>query len=1741
MNRILETDPLTSSAEGNAQPASPPTEIDLSLQVDLDLDEAPPVVARSSGSASAFEQAPAMAEAGPPGAETEARGLIADFEREAKARGKEASAAALFHQMGRLWELRLKSPRNAAACYQSAFNIDPGYRPNLTSARRLFGQVGNYQMVEQLLDAELRAVAPPIEPRDGEIPQPGATLSNPEVRNLLLEKAALLAERLGRPQEAAQLLEQLQLADPRDPTPAAALEGLDGPDLPEQNPAALALLLTQLADAVEDAPLKVYYLTTAAALHEERLKSPDEAAALYRRALALSPRDQAALSGVKAHAERQGHLDELLQALYSEAKTERGATAAAILYQAARLCSERLGRDGDALEALVAARRHSPQDPLVLGELARLYEQASRFTELAEVLSARALGCRNPQESIEVQLALGALYEDRLAREVDAIGCYRAVLATSPTHTAALASLGKLYARRGMWAELLWTYEQETAAATDGRTRVIKLYKSAEVLEQRLGRTEDSIVRYNEILTQQPGYLPAQKALTRLYEKADRIAELCELLEKEVALTHDRDQRISLRTQIALLYEERLKDPDRAIQILKAVIEEAPDHLPTIRALARLCERAQHWKEVLWANELESGLAGDQKQIISLLHRNGEILEEQLGDKDGAVEAYQKALALSPTYLPALKALGKLYAQKGRWEELVTMYRQEAEVAQNPEDAAGLTLKIGQLFEDKLFQEEQAISAYREVLGLSPGHLPALAALQRIYRNQRNWEGLVATLRAEAEARADPTDRAPVLFSLGELAEQRLERADLAADAYQEVLRLVPDHALALRALDRLYAAASCWRELGQVYERQLATSPVGPARAAPYLKLARLYSERLADLPKAAQCFEAALASAPDPELSLVCLKGLERLRGSLADRGRRADIRGRLAARVTDKRMASQLELSAGIDRERAGQAPGIEANAAQSATQDFERALALWPDNQRAAMALEIALRKVGDFARLADLLALRLERVTAGTSRAEVALELAEICVAELKDHARGLKALQVGLVNAPQSLPLLRLSRTVNAALGQFEAAHDAALSEAAAARDPQLAVDALLYAGDLAERQHHLDQAVADYRRILDRDPVQREAAQKLGLLLTESGDAGSLLEIQDRQAQALVATQDPNAPDALVAVSERLATLGNDPKRALDRLDQAVALDPEHAAAVFARGEILLRLGRPAEAAEAYRRTAELSKAPAALADAHFRLGVILQDQLRDPVKAAAHFQAAVSAAPTHAAALERLALAHEANGNWTGADYALGLLERCAPDMATLARALLTRARVLLDGLGDGQAALARVQQAHGLLPDDPQTLSLMCQLEQRLRDWEGAAKTCERLANLTEATDAASSRAFRMRAGEIYSQNLRRSEEAVQSYRRALDLDPSDEAARIALADLYAADPGHLNDAIAEHRWLLRGDPARAASYRALFRIFSVQQQHDRAYCAAAVLSFLQSGDEEALNVHAELRRRLPPEAAVGINDDQRQRWVTHPDGRGPLGPVLALLGEHLEKIAPWPAESFPLVRGDRYKADHPLRHLATSLAAQLGQPEFEMYQGKANELLALPVSPPALLVGPLLVRRVQSREQRFLLARLLARVREGSQVAAFVPPEWICDLLGAAQKLAVPTARPTLGRPGPALDEIERRLQKQLPRKARKAIEELLRTPLRVPPDGGLSWARSLLLTADRAALLLGVDVASGLSATLATESGTPESLALLVRERNDLAELCRFAVSEDFFQLRAALRLNVSVS
>lgn len=1636
-------------------------------------------------------------------AEEEARARIAVLEREAKARAGDPGSALLFHEIGLLWEDPLKNPRNAAVAYQNAYKLAPNFVSNIRAARRLFAEVGNWQMVLQLLEAELSAN------------------SDPRIHaRLLLEKARVLEDRLSREEEAARALEACLALEP---TELSVLSELEQTFAERADHESLARVYRLLARALKDEALKAHYLTSAGLLYEDRLKKPEEAARCWREAFGIDRRDPRLLAAMKRLAERDGAFDELLAALAAEAELN-GAYAAPVYLEIAKVY-DRLARPEDALAALLAARRVSANEPLVLAELAQIYERQARYAELADVLLAWVGSINDESEVVAINLRLAALYEEQLKRDEDAVARYRAILARVPGHGAALAALGKLYHRSQNWEGLLSAYEAEIAALEDPRQKAARLYKAAEVLEERLGRQEEAIARYNQALQMVPGYLPAQKALIRLYERQTRYTDLIALYEQDLLQTADAEHAIATLNKMAALYEERLSDLDRAIDCLRRIFELVPEHLPTIRNLARLYERAERWRDLLQIQETEATLAGDTKQVLSLYHRNAEILEEQLQDRAGAIAAYERVLALSPSYLPALKALGRLYAQDGRWEDLCRMYRAEAEIAPTTEQAASLIYKVGEIAEQRLGNEDEAIASYQEVLTLSPTHFPAVRALARIYRSQKAWESLIEVLRAEAANRTDPLERANALYQAAAIWEDQLDRPEMAIEGYQEVLRLTPGHATALAALERLLVRQNNLKELVAVLDRQAQVGPPG-AKVAAFVKLAHLYLDRLSEPGRAAHWAESALAIEPT---HLTALKVLERVRAS--DRGRRGEIKARLAEAVADPRLRTALRLAAAADLDRS---PAVEL------VEELQRAISADPHDDAAA-ALERALRAAGDHAGLAALWERRLEALPDRLEQIELLLRLADHYEAQLNDLARAAQAYERALALEPELLPALQGARRVWLKLGDHANACQALEAEGKASHDVAGAVEAFTAAGKIAAALlDDAERAIANYRQALERDPLNPIAGAALEELLAARGGALDLAGLHERRGEAKLAQRDAaSAAEEFYAAARVYLDQLSDRTKALESVERALTAQPTHPAALELKGDLALAAHQYADAAAAYSVRVQQGGDGRALAALHLQLGSIYLDHLSEVTRAAAHLQTALAGDPTNLEALERLAAIHTASRNWTGAGDCLKRLLEVETRPEPLARHHVALAKIAEEGFGDVTQASALYRRALELAPGSPEPIEAWVALCERTGNLAELCQALEQQAGATKERDRAVS--LWLRLGELCATRVNQPQKAVVAFQKALSLDPECAPAHAGLAELFARDAASTPMAIEAHRVLMRIDPTRVDTLHALFKLFEGQKQTDRAFCAASVLHFLKAANEVEALFFAEAKNRLPQDPAQRLAAPDVD-VLLHPSARGPLIEVLRAIGDQLTKIVPPQLDQLGVDRkADRLKADHAVHKAIRAVAQVFAVEEFDVYQAKRGSVLLEATDPLAVCVGQDVVRKYNAREQKFLIGRAVFGLFNKAAVLRRLDAAELANLFGNAIRIHQGAWTGL----GSRSEEATKQLRKACSRKALKALEGPAAAAAKAPPLDVEGFAAGMALSANRAGLLVCGDVAAGLSALLREDpslSGVRpegvEPVLLAVRQRADLRDLINYALSEDFFRLRQKLGMAV---
>ncbi|MBI5496532.1 MAG: tetratricopeptide repeat protein [Deltaproteobacteria bacterium] len=1655
----------------------------------------------------------------PPNAEEAARWqeVIAGYEREAKAMGADKRAAPLWFEMGRVFEERLMQTRQAASAYQQAFKTDPTFVPVIHAARRLFQDINNWPMVHTLLDAEL------------------AVERRPRQRAALLtEKGRILESKLNKPDDAVAVF---KAAFDADPSFIPATEALDRVMRQRNQAADLALVLRRALDALPPGVARAARALELARLQEGPGNDPEKAVAAYVEVLQADPGSAVALHALERLYARLNRHEELITVLTKlwEAAPNPEETASVPL-SVARVARYALGDDARAQAVLEKARMRTPKDSAILRALAELYAAGGRHQEHVEVLLALASSAKDEKQRAALHFEAGNILEERLKDEAGAITQYRAVVGINARFLPALQALGRLYQRSGRFDELAQMYEAEMASLDDPSQRVPRLFKLAELRVTALGDEEGAGRCYREILQLQPGYLPALKALGGLLVEGGRFEELIALYEEELKDTHDRDQVIFLLDKIAQIYEERLGRVDQAIETYERVLKVASNYLPAIRALAGLFARAERWTDLVRVNATEAELTQDQKHVLALLHKNGEIYEDRIGDKDAAIQAYRKVLALSPNYLPTLKSLGRLYSMSGQWAELVGMYRQEVEIARNVDTRVSLLFKVGELYEERLKDPQKAIGAYREVLKEKPDHHPAVRALMHLHLQLGDFQGLVEAAQLEAQLFTDPLEQAHTLYRAGEVLGARLGRPQDASALYQRALQLHPTFDAALSALVELAAATGDLRAEHEALKRALEAIPRGPRWVLVAKNLAELLAERAGEPEGAARLYDQILEEAPE---DLSALRGALGLAVRRRDWARAIALAEKLADQEPEAESAAALHLQVASWRQH-------HVEPAQDPVGSYLRALEYAPNDPVALRQVERAYRRHQAWDALYALYDRERPQLQDPGQQLDLCMRMADVATYYLKNDERAVEALEKALQVDRTYMPALRRLGPLYDKLGRHSEKLQLLAAEAETTKDPGRAFGTLLEVAQLQESKFgNVDAALDCYFRILDRDPRHAESLQRADALLAKNQRWDRLVDLLGRKAAF---AQDPaEKVDLMMRAAQVMVEHLDQAAQAVGILQNLLRMAPSHAPALQMLGDLHDKAGRASEAAQAYTVLLQVMTDPVqaqAMALVHRRAAQLFR-QLGDVARAAQHYGAALSARPQDMALAGELTELYLAQSAWPqAADMLAAMAERDA-DVPARVGHYLRLAKVMEEGFQDAKRAMDAYRRALELKPDHVGAMDRLVELGERLNDLPALQQAYQAMIATTARTDRPRLAALHMRLALLYLQRMNIPDKGLQELKLAVEFDPDNSDARVMLASLYARQPATFAVALEEYRRVLAARPARVDAYHDLARIYDVHRNRDRQFLACEILNYFRQCNEGEQFFYADNRNKVRQESDAVLSLPDRENLVVHPKERGPVREVLKTMAPELHKVFGVDPAAFGVGRADKVPAKNPdaVRRLCDNIAKALGGGAFDLYVSKTKtmELAAIAGDPPAIIVGSDIVKRHQTREQRFLIGQRVEGMLGGHYLFEGMTPPKLLELVQAAC-LAVDENFPAPATP--EVQDLAKKIGKALARATRKALAEPVQEVEGIlkgkfDPAAHLRAAR---LTRLRAGLALSNDVEVAVRLT-ARDTGVtlnPADLADMDRKlaKDELRELFAFLLSDEYAALRQRLRFAV---
>lgn len=695
--------------------------------------------------------------------------------------------AGLHLEIGQVYELALDRPDQAIAAYQQAFRVSSDRTEALDRARAIYAGAGNWDMVLRLWELQLRGGKESAQRAEIYVAMGRVCLDHigdgaratdfarhaladvpghEGAQAILSDYADSIRDWRGEVElrvRDAQALEGAQRVEPLLDTLRFVVERVPRD---QADGTSVAELLAQAApedrrtwewsrawyDRIGDAAAAERAHTRLVGLldGEERVDALREAA---RRAHALDlvSHEIAARRGLLVDAPTDTENFRLLEALVAseenpglmfqileDALAGQVADPAELSLKAARLASSVLERDEDAERYYGLYLEHRPSD---VEALTFLLERA-RAMERTEAIYALAprLAAERGEIAADLWAETARVAEFGLHSLGKAIAAWRAHLVVAEDTLEGRSALHRLLKQTENWEELAVFLEEELPRDEDAAVVAAPVLREelAKVYATYLDAPAQALVHADAWVGLEPANARAGETLRSLASSLENWPRVRRDLEARIEATEG-DERIALVDELARL-ELTQGRRDVAQQWLDQLVDVPTTELGLLRERLAMALEHDDVDAVLRVQGVIVERARGESTFVDESMILGEYAEN-LGHVEPALHAYQAVLAeVGPSHERARAGAIRMLAETGRSEELAQLLAVDARLHPNADTHERLAV----VYEEHLFNGEQAASERQSALNLNPRHEAAAAGLLRWFADRGAWAEIEA-------------------------------------------------------------------------------------------------------------------------------------------------------------------------------------------------------------------------------------------------------------------------------------------------------------------------------------------------------------------------------------------------------------------------------------------------------------------------------------------------------------------------------------------------------------------------------------------------------------------------------------------------------------------------------------------------------------------------------------------------------------------------------------------------------------------------------------------------------------------------------------------------------------------------------------------------------------------------------------------------------------------------------------
>jgi tetratricopeptide (TPR) repeat protein len=1178
----------------------------------------------------------------------------------------------------------------------------------------------------------------------------------------VLRETAELYERRGRdPERARQAILFAIEADPMDLDVRAELERLTAVTGSWDD---LANTYEKLLTAHPDLLGKRDVVAMLAKTYDQFLDDPRRALASYWRLHDVEPSELETLEQIERLTTLLSDWPQLVRALVIKADLLLGDEERAYCWR--RIGEARrdmLDDPAGAIDAYERALELNPISGYTADCLLDLLETRGAPDRRVELLVRRVELCDDDEGERKYDLFVTAadVLENVLHERSRAIDLLTSALALKQNDSTVLTRLERLYETEELWGDLLDNLRTQAELSSDAVVRARLRSKMASILARETGGFDDALECYRQVLVDAPtdeGAITAifdigrehedlrensAKILVPILAAVSRSDRLVDVLEMRLTVEHEPYERVATLQQIAVLSEQHLNQPAKALDAMLRAMTEQPEEPKHFAEVERLAVMVDGFVKVAAVLEERARSTFDPDLVRELSLRLGQIAETKLSDMPRAVDAYRRALEQTGDRADILAALDRLYVGLADYNALADVLERRAMVEESPEAIAECYFRLAKVQLEQFHQSGTALATARSALERVSNHEGTVALLESL-TDRRELFDEVAELLEGVYRSTTQTNRLAVIYekkvALADGVLERLESRRQLARVLEEdcrdpaaACRVLaeglgedPSDSILVDDLERLCAITGTWAMVAGQLSQAIVAHGELPAdvRRDLWLRVGSWLRDKSGDLAGA----EAALLWAHECDRMnddiLVQIEALRRVPGKEAEL---VEVL-RLRARGTideDHRVALFRE------------AKGIALQLGDTILVErlVRELLSLDDRNLWAISELTELRRSSGDFVETYALLMRQIELAADGNELRLLRHDAARVARQSLGAPAKAIEHYLALFDDDPMDREATTALRELLAQTGQKQEL----------ARVIERLIDVATTPQERAQLRYELAQLFEDLgrdadaadmlRAILDEEPNHSDAVLSLSRLYERSGQDTELVDLLERQVES---ARERHALDVELELLLRVAEVSErrlgDVGRATRTYRSILERKPDHRGALDALARIYEEQSERDELGSILvvlvNSTAGHERESYAVRLADVRIA------LSDAIGAAEALEVALAANGQKPEIRQRLRKLYEEQGDW--AKVAQLIVNQVATTTVVSEQVQLLREAATLraERLQDLTGAAEVLERASALVPEDRELLLQLCDAYNQCGRGDLAAEALERI---------------------------------------------------------------------------------------------------------------------------------------------------------------------------------------------------------------------------------------------------------------------------------------------------------------------------------------------------------------------------------------------------------------------